>query len=240
MADLQEMPPISTGKRLLQFSVLFFLLIFLPLGTVYYTNGGNNSFKEMIGELHDYGEIPNFEFAMHNGGMFSKEKIKDKVVVSVFFSLDDKEKELMTTQLKKLHSIFDDKDEVLFLLHSLSPELDNMEDLKAFAEKVGLADEEQFFLLRGGQQSVAEHLTTAFKWPSNFEAREKNTPLEFGTMPSGIKTYPYIVIADRNSMIRNYYDYKDNKAMGRLVEHLALLLPSRVDDDPELIREKEK
>jgi hypothetical protein len=28
--------------------------------------------------------------------------------------------------------------------------------------------------------------------------------------------------------------------MALLIEHLALMLPSRTDDDPELVREKEK
>ncbi|MFT4663933.1 MAG: cytochrome oxidase Cu insertion factor (SCO1/SenC/PrrC family) [Polaribacter sp.] len=240
MADLQAIPSVSNLKRVIQFAVLFILLIVLPLGTVFYTNGGNDSFKVMIGELHDYGEIPNFEFATHNGGTLTNDKLKSKVVVNAFFSLENKEKDFLALQLTKLHSIFNDNDEVLFLLYSLSPESDNIEELKAFAEKSGLTDEEQFFLLRGSQQTIADHFAAGFKWPSNFDTREKNTALEFGAIPPGLKTYPYLVIADKTSMIRNYYDYKDNKAMGRLVEHMALLLPSRVDDDPELRREQEK
>ncbi|MFK7808920.1 MAG: hypothetical protein AB8F74_14040 [Saprospiraceae bacterium] len=239
MTELTAVTPTSKGKRLAQFGVLFFVLIILPLGTVYYTSGGNDSFKLMIGELHEYGELPDFSFAAHNGQQLTREKLEEKLVVNAFTSLDDKDANLMAAQLKKLHAVFNDKNEVLFLIHSLDAEQDRNK-LISFAERNKLTDDEQFYILTGGQEEINKHLKLGFRWPKDFETREKTKQLQMDEVPDGIQTYPYLVIADKKGMIRNYYDYKDNQAMGRLVEHLALLLPSRTDDDPELVRETEK
>ena len=240
MADLIPNRKPSSTKRALQVLALLLILVILPIGTLYYTSSGNDYFKEMISELHEYGTIPPFEFVAHNGQTMNEEKTKDKLVVNAFFSLDDPKTKLLGTQIKKLHGQFADKNEVLFLLYTLNPEEDTVEELQQFAQSAGLTDEEQCYLLTGTQQEIHDHLANGFKWPVNFDTRDITTKLEFGPIPDNIKAYPYIVVADKESVIRNYYDFENNNKMSRLVEHLALLLPSRVDNDPELKRELEK
>jgi protein SCO1 len=227
-------------KRILQLAALFFILIVLPIGTALFTRGGGEYFKEMISELHDYQELPDFQFQAHNGQVITKDKLKGKLAVIAFFSLDDPKANLIAGQMQKLHQSFDNDNDVLFLLHTLNPEEDSMEELKAFAESNGLLDEEQCYVLSGSQQAVYNYLAEGFKWPTNYSTRALTTALELEAIPADLKSYPYFVITDTASKIKNYYNYEDNKLMGRLIEHLALMLPSRTDDDPELVREKEK
>jgi peroxiredoxin len=240
MSTQQNSSAESKQKRVIKLSALFFILIVLPLGTALFTRGGGEYFKEMISELHDYRELPDFQFQAHNGQVISKDKLKGKLAVIAFFSLDDPKAALIAGQVQKLHQSFDNDNEVLFLMHTLNPEEDSMEELKVFAESNGLRDEEQCYVLSSSQQAVYNYLAEGFKWPTNYADRDLTTPLQFEDVPANLKSYPYFVITNTGGMIKNYYNYEDNKVMARLIEHLALMLPSRTDDDPELVREKEK
>lgn len=50
----------------------------------------------------------------------------------------------------------------------------------------------------------------------------------------------YLALSDTKPVVVNYYDYAENPRMGRLVEHLAILLPTRSNPKPVLRRETEK
>ena len=231
----------NNRKNIVQFVLLFFILVVLPLGTVYYTRSGHEYFKVLIGEMHDYAKVPPFEMRTHRGEAFDREDMLHKyLTVVAFSSLEGEHAEYIARQFKKLHSNFDDTNDVRFLLFTLRPEQDSLPRMRAFAQKAGWKDKEQLLILTGKKADIYGLLAHTFKMPLNFATREKTKKLELGAVPPDIQSYPYFVYVDKEGIIKNYYDYKDDKSMARLVEQLALLLPSRTDDDPVLRRETEK
>ncbi len=235
---MAENTPPSGKRRAIQLGALFFILVVLPLGTLYYTRSGHEYYKELISEFHDYGQMPAFQFTSHQGQTITNATVKGKLVVAGFFSPDDPKSLFLGQQLAKLHRNFDDDNRVLFLLHSLhSPSNDRLE---AFAQKTGLTDVEQCHLLTSSQQDIYNHLNKGFQWPDDYGKSDRSTPYRMRRVDPSVGTYPYLVLVDTRSNIRNYYAFEDNRAMARLVEHMALLAPGRGDKDPELVRDKEK
>ena len=56
----------------------------------------------------------------------------------------------------------------------------------------------------------------------------------------GIQSDMPLVLADLSSQIRHYYDPMVNEDMGKLVEHMAMILPQDKDKDIVFRRESEK
>ena len=123
-------------------------------------------------------KYPLFNFEAHNGQTLTENDLKKKLVIAAFFSIDDPQSEFLATQINKLHEQFDDRNEVLFLLHTLNPENDSIDRLQVFAQTAGLTDEEQCYLLTGTQQSIYKHLSSGFKWPEDYGKTDRSTPYQ--------------------------------------------------------------
>ncbi len=231
----------TKAKRIIELTALALTLIVLPLGTYIYTSKGWDYFMEMKGELHEYGPLPTFAFQDQSGEILETADVKGRLVVSAFMKLGDEKSNLMVSQMAKLYDQFKEKDVVVFLFYVLNPTTNAVSTLEDFAQANGLTDEEQCFFLTGEQNKVAAILADGYKWPTDYGKKDRENPYQLSASSTdGDSYYPYVVLSDTSAVIRNYYAFEDNKAMGRLVEHIALMLPNRGKGKPVVRREEEK
>lgn len=231
----------TKAKRMIELTALAITLIVLPIGTYLYTSRGFDYFMEMKGELHEYEQMPTFALQDHTGQTLELEDVKGRLVISSFMNLNDEKSELMVSQVAKLYDQFKDSDIVVFLFYVLNANPNSVNTLNDFANAYGLTDEEQCFFLAGEEGQIATLLSNGYKWPTDYGKKDREEPYQLATnSTAGDGYYPYVVLSDTSSVIRNYYKFEDGKAMGRLVEHIALMLPNRGKGKPVVQREEER
>ena len=87
------------------------------------------------------------------------------------------------------------------------------------------------------QKWIGEGIKVPTKW-----TEKENAPTEINleVNKSGtIEDYPFLVLVDKNQMIRNFYHVDKTDEVKRMVEHIALLLPREVKPDFEMKKKKE-
>jgi hypothetical protein len=127
--------------------------------------------------------------------------------------------------LRKLHEQFDERRDVIFLLH-ITGDSTAVRHIGDFAERYGLADEEQVFFVTGGRPDLETLARQGYRLPF----KEGESPAQ----------NPYLVFAETSLTIRRYYDVRRIEEVRRLVEQIAILLPREKEPEPELRREREK
>jgi len=228
-------------KRIIELTALAITLIVLPVGTYLYTSQGFDYFMEMKGELHEYGELPAFALQDQSGQTLELEDVKGRLVVSSFMKLGDEKGNYMVKQMAKLYDQFKDSDVVVFLIYIFDPKTNSVASLNDFAQANGLTDEEQCFFLRGEEGKVEAVLANGYKWPTDYGKKNREEPYQLASgSTTGDTYYPYVILSDTSAVIRNYYAFENNKEMGRLVEHIALMLPNRGKGKPVVRREEER
>jgi len=231
----------TKAKRMIELAALALTLIVLPIGTYLYTSKGWDYFQEMKGELHEYGQLPDFALEDQTGQVLEVEDVKGRIVVSSFMKAGAEKSDFLVSQVAKLYDQFKDTDVVVFLFYILNPESTTVASLNNFAQASGLTDEEQCFFLTGDPSKMESVLANGYKWPTDYGKKNREEPYQLSSNSTeGESYYPYVVLSDTSNVIRNYYSFEDNRAMGRLVEHIALMLPNRGKGKPVVRREVEK
>ena len=193
-------------------AILLLILVVLPMGSWYYLSGGLNWRKQAQAELQDYGAIRSAPVIYPDG---TKENLlENKICVLYFFG----ENPDLTEPNRKILDIC----EGLF---------------KQFGYKPG-AQIDEFRMVMIAQGGTAEFKTHAQTLPSAeyvnwvwtgglgswstimynsydlYCQRNKVTPVPH-----------YFALSDSEGRIRCFYNAMDEKEVGRMVEHIALLLP---------------
>ena len=195
----------------LQIAGLFLFLVILPGGSWLYLRSGFQYRKASLAELVDRGSVGAFALPDAKGELFSSESLQGRVVVAGVLPAEAAPRKFWIDRMKALHKQFDERNELLILLMADSA---SVADPQAFLLENGLVDEEQWSLLLGGD-AVAP---AAFHLPGP----------------------DMLALTDTEGVVRRHYDIADNREMGRLIEHIAILLPRLPDPDIEFRRQKEK
>lgn len=220
-----------------QTAVLTAMLIILPLGSWYYLQRGFNYNKAMMSQLKDYGTIPAFSFHDQKGRPFTKDDIAGKLVVSAFFTESSIYKDTLMDKFKRIHSRFDEREDVFFVLHALDSL--NASQLLNIAEEYKLKDHDQFYLVSGNENEMLKLLYQGYGVPDLVPVTDTVRYAIDRTLRAQ-KEYPYLIFSDTSSVIRSYYKLDDGPSRARLVEHMAVKLPRIKVEKPVLKREKEK
>lgn len=203
---------VSGKRKIFIFAVLFLILGVLPIGSWLYLRGGFNWRKTAQAELQDFGKIRSASIIYADG---TKENLlKSKVCVLHFFGPNP----------------------------DLTPEnrtiLDTGEKLvQQFGYKPGM-QEDYFRMVMIAEGGSAEFKTMAQTLPS---AQLVNWVWTGGMgswqtiLYNGYDAYcqktgarpvaEYFALSDTSGTIRRFYNALDEKEVGRMVEHIALLLP---------------
>ncbi|MCB0627114.1 MAG: hypothetical protein KDC43_25180 [Saprospiraceae bacterium] len=194
---------------------LFLLLVLFPAGSWFYLQRGLNYRLAALEELKDLGRLPaDLAFVNQSGSIIDTAFLQGKVLIAGVLSGDRQQDQPIVDRLRKLHEQFDQRDDVLFLSHL--PEREPAA-LLAEAEALGIRDTAQWMLLATPEGQL-ESLRAAYHLQDPSE----------------------VCLIDTTLMVRKVYRTSENADMGRLVEHIALIMPFVAERELIFKREKEK
>ena len=216
----------STFQRITQIAGLLLLLVVLPGGSWFYLRNGLDYRIEALEELEDIGKVPSTIsiYTQADENPIDGDYLKGKVTVAGYIPEGATERNRMIEVLSKLHEQFDERDDVVFLSYVKA---DSTADLKSRAVALNLVDGQQWRL---AELPASETLEFYFK--ENYHFPDVTLPL--------LESIPYVALVDTSLMVRHFYNCMENKDMGRLVEHIALILPRKPEKDIIFQPEKEK
>lgn len=194
--------------------MLFLILIILPAGSWYYLTTGYNYHKVLVNELKDdFGYVDNYKATTSEGRPFDFEKIAGNTVIVHFMGENALQKEYLWDRMAKLHEQFDDKNDIKFISHIVN------------ADNVTLPkDTAQWKVITGTEAEF------------NRIAKE-NYKLQFKPGETVLNNSQFILVD--SSLIRNYYDANSMREMGRMLEHITIVMRREVARDIILERDKE-
>lgn len=144
-----------------------------------------------------YHKIPDFIFTTQNGNFLKSEDLKGKfIIANFFFTSCPSICPVMTKQMKRLQGLMK-ADSSLFVLlsHTIDPENDDVDRLKAFSEHYG-ANDYNWYFLRGEMDYLYEIAKTGYLSSALVDDQE----------PGGFLHSPYFVLVDTDGRIRGMYD----------------------------------
>ncbi|MEM7486540.1 MAG: SCO family protein [Bacteroidota bacterium] len=107
-------------------------------------------------EEKGFHKIPNFQLTNQLGDTITQETFDDKIyVVDFFFTSCPGICLKMTNNMTKIQEVFKDDSEVLILSHSVTPSIDSVSVLKAYANKYGVLDT-KWHLVTGEKTEIYE------------------------------------------------------------------------------------
>jgi len=172
--------------------------------------------------LHNKGinhTILDFNLTNQNGEQVDQNLIKDKIVISDFFfttcpGICPK----MTNQLKRVHDEFLENDNVILLSHTVWPEVDSVETMKAYADLYE-ADAKRWQFLTGDKN----HLYKLARQSYLVAPSITDTTFDQGGEGDFIHT-TNVSLVDRKRQIRGFYNGVDSVEIKQLIEDVYLLL----------------
>lgn len=215
MAQPENNPGTEKGKihwRVV--GMLAFILIILPAGSWYYLTQGYNYRKDLLDDLkEEFGEVKPYTLQTADGESYGTEDFAGNTAVVNFIGSRDLQREFVWTNLTKLHEQFDDRNDILFITHVAGDPLANLPK-----------DTAQWKIITGTEAQLSK--IAAENYNLKFPAEQN------------ILDNSQIILLD-SSRIRNYYDANDPMQMGRLLEHITIVMPRQAERDIILERNKE-
>lgn len=208
----------KTIRLILATLVLIFVLGILPMGSWFYLKNGLNYRLTAMRELKDYGKVQALTYPTSTGTILKAADLNGKVTITNV--VDAHNPQLLDTWggvLEKLHNQFDERQDVLFLIHVLDTTPNNTE---AFATQYKLKDSTQCYFIPTDAAMLQE--------------------LQQDYHISADSLLTCFTLIDTKNTVRKHYDVQDNAQVKRMVEHIALLLPLQKHEEITLKREREK
>ncbi len=164
-----------------------------------------------VGKDH---KIADFKLVNQLGDTITNATFKDKIyVANFFFATCPTICPIMSGNFQKLQKEFKDEPMVMFLSHSVTPNLDSVPVLKAYGEKYN-ADPAKWMLATGDKKMIYNLARKSY-----FAVLDKGD----GGKQDFIHT-ENMVLVDTKRRIRGYYDGTSDKDIERLSEDLKVLL----------------
>jgi protein SCO1/2 len=169
-----------------------------------------DSTKRRVKRFHT---IADFALLNQNGDTITQKDYEGKIYIAdFFFTTCPTICPIMTDNMIKLQEILKNDDSVLLLSHTVTPEIDSVPVLKAYAEKKGVNDE-KWNMLTGDKKEIYDLARKSY-------LVAKDEP--YGGDYDMIHTENFVLI-DTRRRIRGYYDGTDWGEMERLLRDLAIL-----------------
>lgn len=170
----------------------------------------DSSLKGAKGEHH----ISDFNLVDQFGGHFTLNDVGDRIVVSDFFfttcpTICPK----MTVQMERVQEAYKNEDKLLLLSHSVTPEMDSVPVLAAYAE-LHRADPKRWRFLTGDRKQIY-----ALARKSYFAAMDEGD----GGPDDFVHTENFVLV-DPQRRIRGFYDGTSPTDVDRLIADIAKLL----------------
>lgn len=160
-----------------------------------------------------YPRVADFSFTDQNGNSVTNATFKDKIYVADFIFLSCPTIcPRMNTEMLKVNSAFKGNRDVAFLSHTIDPEHDTVDKLKAYADNIGAG--KSWYFVTGNKDSIFNIATNSYFTMAYPDVKE----------PGGLVHGGGLLLIDKNRYIRGVYDGTDSKETGRLIQDIRILL----------------
>jgi protein SCO1/2 len=158
-------------------------------------------------------KVADFKLINQNGEIVTQDDYKDKIYVAdFFFTRCMTICPVMTNNMGKLQEVFKNDDEIKFLSHSVTPEMDSIPILKEYAVKKGVIDA-KWNITTGDKKHIYELARKSY-----FAVLDEGD----GGLQDFIHTENFILV-DKKRQIRGFYDGTDSKDIERLILDIKIL-----------------
>lgn len=167
--------------------------------------------KQNINQNH---KVADFKLINQNGDTITQEDYNNKIYVTdFFFTRCPTICPVMTNNMKKLQDIFKDNNNVMFLSLSVTPEIDSISVLRAYANDKGVMDAK--WNITTGEKKHIYNLARK----SYFSVVDEGD----GGLQDFIHTTQFVLV-DKEKRIRGIYDGTNTDEIQRLVKAIEFLL----------------
>jgi protein SCO1/2 len=157
--------------------------------------------------------IADFELINQNGETITQNDYKNKIYIADFFFTRCQSICIaMAYNMSELQELYKNDDDILFLSHSVTPVMDSVSVLRAYADKKGVIDG-KWNVTTGSKKHIYELARKSY-----FAVLDQGS----GDENDFIHTENFVLI-DKERRIRGSYDGTDKKEMERLKKDIALL-----------------
>ena len=165
-----------------------------------------------ISYISKYHKISDFELINQNGKTITQEFYKNKIYVAdFFFTTCQSICPIMTKNMLEIQEQLKNDKEILLLSHTVTPEIDSVQQLKKYATENNI-DDDKWNLLTGDKRQIYDLARKSYL------AVEDS---EFGDFDM-IHTENFMLI-DKQRQIRGFYDGTDKKEIERLLLDIEIL-----------------
>tara|TARA_B100001113_G_scaffold105949_1_gene85937 strand:+ start:980 stop:1651 length:672 start_codon:yes stop_codon:yes gene_type:complete len=200
------------------FAIGLFYYILKPLETlpIYQPAEVNEKLVDSsIIHVSKYHKIADFKLTNQNGEKITQEYYKDKIYVADFFFTTCQDIcPVMTKNMYQLQQELKNDNNILFLSHTVIPEIDTVEQLKKYAIENKI-DESRWNLVTGDKKQIYELARKSYLAVED---------VEFGEFDM-IHTENFMLI-DKQKQIRGFYDGTNSEEIQRLLKDIEILKQS--------------
>ena len=160
-----------------------------------------------------YHTIADFRLINQNGDTITQDNYKNKIYVADFiFTTCQTICPIMTNHMAEIQKQIMNDDEVMLLSHSVTPEIDSVEQLKRYAKEKGVV-ESKWNLVTGDKKQIYELARKSYMAVKT---------LGNGDQYDMIHTENFMLI-DKKRQIRGYYDGTKPEDIERLLNDIKIL-----------------
>lgn len=160
-----------------------------------------------------YHKIADFQLINQNGQTITQNDYKDKIYVAdFFFTTCQTICPIMTSHMADVQKAILNDDEVMLLSHTVTPEIDTVEQLKRYAIEKGVNDA-KWNLVTGDKKQIYELARKSY-----LAVKDEGD----GGMYDMIHTENFMLI-DKKKQIRGYYDGTNSEDIERLLNDIKIL-----------------
>ena len=157
--------------------------------------------------------IADFELTNQNGEKITNKNYKDKIYVADFFFTRCQTICInMAYNMGELQNLYKKDTEIMFLSHSVTPEIDSVTVLKEYADRKGVIDG-KWNITTGAKKHIYELARKSY-----FAVLDEGN----GDENDFIHTEQFVLV-DKEKRIRGYYDGTEKEEMEKLKKDIVLL-----------------
>ncbi len=168
---------------------------------------------ESILHVRSNHKVSDFELINQNGDTITQANYEGKIYVAdFFFTRCMTICPVMTNNMGKLQEAFLNDDDVMFLSHSVTPDIDSVSVLRAYADEKGVIDA-KWNITTGNKKHIYK-----LSRKSYFAVLEDGD----GGLQDFVHTENFILV-DKKKQIRGFYDGTNLEDMDRLISDIKIL-----------------
>jgi protein SCO1/2 len=204
------------------FAILSLIIIFIfynilnverPLPIYQPANVNSEMVDSTLLDIRKYHTIADFRLINQNGNTITQENYKDKIYVAdFFFTTCQTICPIMTDHMAKIQAQILNDDEVMLLSHTVTPDIDSVEQLKRYAIEKGVLDQ-KWNLVTGDKKQIYDLARKSYMAVKTFGD---------GGQYDMIHTENFMLI-DKKRQIRGYYDGTKPEDIDRLLNDIKIL-----------------